>query len=69
VLAESHVARGDLEQGLSVAREVISSASSGLRSARTISYVQGFIRRLSPYQDEPRVRAFVEETAQSLPLV
>jgi hypothetical protein len=67
VLAESHVARGDLEQGLAVAGEVVASASAGLRSARTIAYVQGFIRSLEPYQAEPRVRAFVEETAQVLP--
>jgi hypothetical protein len=68
VLAESLIARGDLEQGLQVAGDVVASAESGLRSARTTEYVKGFIRRLQPYREEPQVRVFVEETAQALRL-
>lgn len=68
VLAESHVARGDLEQALHVADEVIASAAFGLRSARAIEYVRGFIRRLAPYQDEPRVRMFLDTASATLPL-
>lgn len=68
VLAESHLARRDLEQGLQVASEVVTSAASGLRSARTTEYVKDFIRRLAPYNQEPQVKAFIEVTASALPL-
>lgn len=68
VLAESHVARGDLEQGLQLADEVVALAATGLRSARTIEYVRDFARRLEPYRSEPRVKQFVSETKHSLSL-
>jgi len=66
VLAESHVARGELEQGLLLAGDVVETAACGLRSARTIEYIRDFIRRLDPFGSEPLVREFVETTAQRL---
>ena len=66
VLAESHVARGELEQGLLLAGDVVETAACGLRSARTIEYIRDFIRRLEPFGSEPLVREFVETTAQRL---
>jgi hypothetical protein len=68
VLAESLVAQGDLDHGLTLATEVAGTAAWGLRSARTIAYVQGLVRRLEPYQRESAVRQFVEQTTRMLPL-
>lgn len=68
VLAESCVARGELEQGLLLAGQVVDAASAGLRSARTVEYVRGFILRLEPFDGERPVRDFVEMTSQRLPL-
>jgi len=68
VLAESYAARGELEQGLRLVSEVVTTAASGLRSERTIEYVRDFIRRLERYEREPLVRQFVQETASVLPL-
>ena len=45
ILATSHVDGGDLEQGLSVAREVVATACD-LRSVRTRRYVREFLERV-----------------------
>jgi hypothetical protein len=38
-----------------------------MRSARTVEYVRGFIRRLEPFSGERLVQDFVETTRQRLP--
>ncbi|MGW2215398.1 hypothetical protein ACWCSD_10465 [Nonomuraea sp. NPDC001684] len=57
ILATSHVANGDLDHGLAVAREVVTTVAD-LRSARTRRYVQEFIGQLARYGNDPRVREF-----------
>ncbi|MFE3451586.1 hypothetical protein ACFXJ8_21950 [Nonomuraea sp. NPDC059194] len=57
ILATSHVAEGDLEQGIAVAREVVATVAD-LRSARTRRYVREFMSQLAPYGNDPLVRDF-----------
>jgi tetratricopeptide (TPR) repeat protein len=57
VLAAGHVARGEVEQGIALADEVLATASA-LRSGRCVSYVRDFISRLSPYQSSKLVAEF-----------
>jgi hypothetical protein len=57
ILATSHVAGGDLEQGIAVAREVVATVAD-LRSARTRRYVREFMHQLARYQNDPLVRDF-----------
>ncbi|GGO67081.1 hypothetical protein [Nonomuraea cavernae] len=57
ILATSHVAGGDLEQGIAVAREVVATVAD-LRSTRTRRYVQEFMKQLARYGNDPLVREF-----------
>ncbi|YCK34176.1 hypothetical protein ACNF49_08815 [Actinomadura sp. ATCC 39365] len=57
ILATSHVAGGDLEQGIAVAREVVATVAD-LRSARTRRYVREFMSQLAPYGNDPLVQDF-----------
>ncbi|SEK31731.1 hypothetical protein [Nonomuraea pusilla] len=57
ILATSHVANGDLDHGLAVAREVVTTVAD-LRSARTRRYVREFTKQLARYGNDPRVREF-----------
>ncbi|HEX4812890.1 MAG TPA: hypothetical protein VFV66_09080 [Nonomuraea sp.] len=57
ILATSHVAGGELEHGLAVAREVVTTVAD-LRSARTRRYVREFVKQLARYGNDPRVRQF-----------
>ncbi|MEQ4726026.1 hypothetical protein [Nonomuraea sp. B19D2] len=57
ILATSHVSGGDLEQGIAVAREVVTTVAD-LRSARTRRYVREFMSQLMRYQNDPLVRDF-----------
>jgi hypothetical protein len=66
VLAESHIAQGNLEYGLQIAGEAVTSAASRLRSARTVEYIRDFIVRLEPYRNEPLVKRFTETVRQTL---
>ncbi|MFI7694259.1 hypothetical protein ACIBQ6_34710 [Nonomuraea sp. NPDC049655] len=65
ILATSHVAGGDLEQGIAVAREVVATVAD-LRSARTRRYVREFIGQLARFQNDPLVRDFRTYTEASL---
>ncbi|MEV0380519.1 hypothetical protein [Nonomuraea sp. NPDC050643] len=57
ILATSHVAGGELEHGLAVAREVVTTVAD-LRSARTRRYVRDFVKQLARFGNDPRVREF-----------
>lgn len=57
ILATSHVADGELEHGLAVAREVVTTVAD-LRSARTRRYVRDFMKQLARFGNDPRVREF-----------
>ncbi|HUR02496.1 MAG TPA: hypothetical protein VM347_08150 [Nonomuraea sp.] len=57
ILATSHVAGGDLEQGIAIAREVVATVAD-LRSARTRRYVREFVNQLARYGNDPLVRDF-----------
>ncbi|MGW0195909.1 hypothetical protein [Nonomuraea sp. NPDC003201] len=57
ILATSHVADGELEHGLAVAREVVTTVAD-LRSARTRRYVRDFVKQLMRFGNDPRVREF-----------
>nr|WP_055509968.1 hypothetical protein [Nonomuraea pusilla] len=62
ILATIHVAEGDLEQGIAVAREVVPTVAD-LRSARTRRYVREFMSQLDRYGNDPQVvdfRSFAE---------
>ncbi|MEU1419223.1 regulator [Kitasatospora sp. NPDC005751] len=58
VLATSHIARGELDQGLSIASDVVDVARGGLQSVRTAAYIREFLARLQPYRKESRVEEF-----------
>lgn len=57
ILATSHVAEGDLEQGIAVAREVVATVAD-LRSVRTRRYVREFMKQLGRFGNDPLVRDF-----------
>ncbi|WP_157249692.1 hypothetical protein [Nonomuraea typhae] len=57
ILASSHVIEGDLERGIAVACEVVTTVAD-LRSARTRRYVRDFMKELARYRNDPVVREF-----------
>ncbi|NRQ32986.1 hypothetical protein HII36_14215 [Nonomuraea sp. NN258] len=57
ILATSHVASGELEHGLAVAREVVTTVAD-LRSARTRRYVRDFVKQLARFRNDQRVHEF-----------
>lgn len=57
ILATSHIAERDLEQGIAVARDVVATVAD-LRSARTRRYVRELMAQLRPYENDPLVRDF-----------
>ncbi|MGH3341568.1 MAG: hypothetical protein ACRDPK_01555 [Carbonactinosporaceae bacterium] len=67
VLATSHIQQGEVEQGLAVADEVVST-TAGLRSARCLAYVQDFLRRLDGMRQDRTVKEFLDRTANTLPM-
>lgn len=58
ILATSHVAGGDAEQGIAIPWEVVATAAD-LRSARTRRrYVREFVNQLAHYGNDPLIRDF-----------
>lgn len=66
VLATSHIQQGDIEQGLSVASDVIATTAT-LRSARCRAYLRDFIGRLDALPKQPAVVDFVQRARCTLP--
>lgn len=65
-LADVLIARGQLDEGVSVASRAVSRASD-LGSRRVDREVDGVRRRLAPYWRLPEVRAFLEWSAHLMP--
>jgi hypothetical protein len=66
VLAAGHLGRGEIEQGLALADQVVSTTVA-LRSGRCVAYVHDFMRRLDPYAKHRPVTEFIERTKAALP--
>lgn len=66
VLATAHVQRGELDEGLHVARGVVDSAAQ-LRSQRVLTYLDEFRGRLDSFGDAFALREFDLYVAERLP--
>lgn len=65
VLAEGHLATGDVEQCLALA-EVAAAGAGLLRSERSREYMRDFVRRLAPFRQHHEVAEFTERVTQAL---
>jgi hypothetical protein len=65
ILARSYVVDGDLDQALTVANEVVGTATD-LRSARLRRYLADFTSSLAPWHSDPRVIDFRNQAESEL---
>lgn len=64
VLADAHLDVGDIDEGCRVAEKAF-AVGEGLESARCLSYVDEFRKRLVRYRDSANVRTFVAQVQGS----
>ena len=64
VLADAHVAAGEIEQACGVALKAL-TAGEQIRSARCVNYLREFSQRLSTVGDTPATRDFYGQAAES----
>ena len=63
LLATAYLQQREIEQAVATADQAV-RLLSGLRSNRGAEYLDDFLRRLEPFQDEPVVREFNERLAE-----